>query len=349
MELVSVIIPTFNSKLHLGETINSVTSQTYSQIEVIVIDDGSSDDTVTIAREQLQSSGSRFQILELGSNKGPSGARNVGIRVANGSWVQFLDSDDLLMARKIEKEMAVAAVAGSDVAAVYSPWNWGLIEDGQIDWFGPLIDSVVPGQAPAMCFAAGRRPLLGACLIRRSALEKTGGFDEELRFWECEDACAKLAAVGRFVPSKSAEAEYLWRLHKGKPYIAPSGGRYNSGEVSRAWISLVLRAAGHRSLDALNMPEADKRLLREESTTWGRMAYASSRDAFREYLRLARILDPNLAPTSPFYASALARWIGYEGVEAVELFVRQPKAWVRSALERLKLKNPPRYRLLDFG
>ncbi len=73
------------------------------------------------------------------------------------------------------------------------------------------------GKAPIMCLAAKCRPLLGACLIRRSALEQAGGFDETLRFWECEEVCVKLASVGRFVSASSGEAEYLWRLHTDAP------------------------------------------------------------------------------------------------------------------------------------
>ena len=348
MALVSVVIPTFNSQRYLREAIDSVISQTYPSIEIVVVDDGSSDDSVALARELLQESGLRFQLHELGVNKGPSCARNVGVRIANGSWIQFLDSDDVLRPRKIELEMAVAAMAAADVAAVYSPWIWGFLEGGEIEPFGPPVDSLIAGKAPVMCFAAKCRPLLGACLVRRSALEESGGFDEALRFWECEDACARLASVGSFVPSRSGESGYVWRLHKGAPYIAATGARYNSREVGLAWINLVLRTSGNRSLDALGLSGPDRQLLLEESTTWGRMVYASDRTAFRDYLRLARILDPDLSPSFPAYVSALARWTGYEKAEAVNFFARQPKAWLRTALERLKLKGSP-YRLLDLG
>ena len=176
MELVSVVIPTFNSEGFIEEAIDSVVAQKYPSIEIIVVDDRSNDNSVAVARHKLQRSADRFQILELDANKGPSGARNAGLRVANGSWVQFLDSDDVLSPQKIKRQMAVSEIAEPDVAAIYSPWNWGFLEAGKIEWFGPLNEPSMSGRAPIMCLAAKCRPLLGACLICRSVLEQAGGF-----------------------------------------------------------------------------------------------------------------------------------------------------------------------------
>jgi hypothetical protein len=262
--------------------------------------------------------------------------------------VQFLDSDDVLMPRRIESAMVVCATAAPDVVAIYSPWNWGFLEDGNIEWLGPLVTPFISGKAPIMCLAAKCRPLLGACLIRRSALEKTGGFDEALRFWECEEACVRLASVGHFVPTSSKEADYLWRLDRSAPYVGASGARYKLSKVALGWIKLALEFSGNQSVDSLGLPEPDKQLLQLECTTWGRMLCAHDRSAFRDYLNLARIFDPNIAPIDPPYIKALSQWVGYEKAETTFMLIQRPKVWLRALLQVLGLRRR-RYTMMDIG
>lgn len=346
MELVSVVIPTFNSEGFIEEAIESVVAQKYASMEIIVVDDGSTDNSVSVARRKLERSTYSHQIVELDANKGASAARNAGLRVASGSWVQFLDSDDVLSPQKIRRQMAVCETAESDVAAVYSPWNWGFLEAGKIEWFGPPMEPFMTGKAPIMCLAAKCRPLLGACLVRRSALEQTGGFDETLRFWECEEVCVKLATVGRFVSASSGEAEYLWRLHRNAPYIAASGGRYSTSTAALGWVKLAVRVSLNRSVDSLALSDSDKQLLLLECTKWGRALYMSDRVAFHEFLRLARTLDPDLSPCEPLHIKALSRWIGYENAEAAHMVTQWPKSWLRSALHILGLRHR-RYTIVE--
>jgi glycosyltransferase involved in cell wall biosynthesis len=336
MELVSVVIPTFNSEQFIGLAIDSVLAQKYSPIEIVIADDGSTDNTVSVAGEKLQRGAGKFKVLKLGAQRGPSVARNAGLQVASGTWVQFLDSDDVLMPAKIERQMAVCVTASSDVAAIYSPWNWGFFVDGEIEWLGPVKTPFISGKAPIMCLAGGCRPLLAACLIRRAALNQVGGFDEELHFWECEEACVKLAGVGSFIPVSYNEAEYLWRLDKSGVYIGASGARYKSGPVGLGWIKLALKVTANQSINSLELPEPDRLLLLRECTYWGRLLYWQDRAAFREYVTLAGVLAPNLMPSYPRYISTLTRWIGYEKAEAVAKLIQQPKMWVRSALRRLR-------------
>jgi glycosyltransferase involved in cell wall biosynthesis len=340
MQTVSVIIPTYNSRDSITDAIESADRQSYDNIEIIVVDDGSTDDTVAVAREFLQRRARKWKVLTLERNKGPSAARNAGCRAASGSWFQFLDSDDLLMAGKIEREMSLAARAPDNVAVIYSPWNWGFLDSGSIEWFaGPLQQSSVSDRHPIMCLVGGSRPLLGSSLVRRQALEQAGGFDEQLRFWECEEMNVRLARVGTFLPAPSDAPQYLWRLRRGEVYIGGAGARYNSAEVAFTWIKQALKAADNRPLDELGLTEHDKALLLVECTLWGRLAYSKSRGAFREYLRLAQRLVPHMAPAFPPHITTLARWIGYENAEAVAKLARQPRAYLRSALRRAGLRK----------
>ena len=88
MELVSIIIPAYNAENFIESAIDSVISQTYSHLEIIVVDDGSKDSTAALSRRKLQKDFDRpWLVLELGGNKGVNVARNVGWRAAKGSWI----------------------------------------------------------------------------------------------------------------------------------------------------------------------------------------------------------------------------------------------------------------------
>src|SRR5690242_7680603 len=100
--LVSVIIPVYNGAEVITNTLNAVLAQTYKPFEVIVIDDGSKDNTV----EKLKEFGDRI-VFKSTPNQGPAKARSEGLRLAKGEFVSFLDHDDLWFKNKMEKQMQV--------------------------------------------------------------------------------------------------------------------------------------------------------------------------------------------------------------------------------------------------
>lgn len=99
--LVSIIIPCYNKAQYLGETLDSVSAQTYPNIEVIVVDDDSPDNTKEIVDRYMQRMDNLNYIHQ--SNQGPSAARNNGIRASHGKYVMALDADDTLSATYVEK------------------------------------------------------------------------------------------------------------------------------------------------------------------------------------------------------------------------------------------------------
>lgn len=101
--LVSIIIPAYNAAEYLAETLDSVVGQTHSNWEAFVIDDGSKDDTVAIARRYESD---RLKVFTQ-QNKGACVARNAGLNASSGKYLQFLDADDVLSADKLEKQVAV--------------------------------------------------------------------------------------------------------------------------------------------------------------------------------------------------------------------------------------------------
>lgn len=104
VNLVSVIMPAHNSAVFISESINSVLQQTHVNIELIVIDDGSTDETVSIVKGLIQKD-PRILLLENQKNLGPGPSRNAGIKAAKGDFIAFLDSDDLWLTYKLEKQL----------------------------------------------------------------------------------------------------------------------------------------------------------------------------------------------------------------------------------------------------
>ena len=115
--LVSIIIPCYNSEKYVTETIQSALDQTYANCEIIVIDDGSTDGSL----EVIKSFGDKIH-WETGPNKGGCAARNQGLSLAKGNYIQFLDADDLLESRKIELQMVLAGKNGPD-CLISSSWR----------------------------------------------------------------------------------------------------------------------------------------------------------------------------------------------------------------------------------
>jgi glycosyltransferase involved in cell wall biosynthesis len=100
--LVSIIIPTYNSASYVVECLESVLSQTFTEFEVIIIDDHSEDDTVEVVK---RFDDPRIRLIELSKNVGPAGSRNAGIEEASGRFMAFLDSDDRWHPRKLEIQL----------------------------------------------------------------------------------------------------------------------------------------------------------------------------------------------------------------------------------------------------
>ncbi|GIO23425.1 glycosyltransferase family 2 protein [Oceanobacillus sp. J11TS1] len=102
--LVSIITPAFNSAKFINETIESVLKQTYTNWELIIVDDDSSDRTVEQVKE-FQRWDSRIMLIELKENRGSAVARNIAMKNAKGRYIAFLDSDDLWLPMKLEKQL----------------------------------------------------------------------------------------------------------------------------------------------------------------------------------------------------------------------------------------------------
>jgi len=192
--LVSVIIPTFNRASVIGRAVENALHQTYRNVEVIVVDDGSTDDT----EAQLQAFGDRVTFIRQ-ENRGPSAARNRGIRQAKGEIVAFLDSDDLWLPNKLERQVALMERVGERVPCCLC--NATLRHEGgeERSFSVSLLHSTYEEGVwlnPAEVLASRFVFFNQAVAVRRWALTKAGGFDESLRHLEDWDLALRLAVLG---------------------------------------------------------------------------------------------------------------------------------------------------------
>jgi glycosyltransferase involved in cell wall biosynthesis len=111
LKKVSIIIPAYNAEKWIGETLESALAQTWSRKEVIVVDDGSRDNTLSVAQGLASA---KVKVLRQ-DNAGASAARNRGLALAQGELIQFLDADDLLAPDKVARQMQTLAAHDSSV------------------------------------------------------------------------------------------------------------------------------------------------------------------------------------------------------------------------------------------
>lgn len=175
--LVSVLVPTHNRAALVVKALDSVHEQSYRPIELVIVDDGSTDDTADVLREWSESHATDgLDVVRLeGEGRGAAAARNAGIARATGSWIAFLDSDDRWEPSKLEV-FARAIRANPRYGLWYSSVRW-IDADGEV---ARPVPSGFSGDHTARLRT--RHPICGmsSVLVRRALLEEIGGLDERL-------------------------------------------------------------------------------------------------------------------------------------------------------------------------
>jgi len=214
---VSAIIPVFNGAATLRQAINSVLDQGSCGLELIVVDDGSTDSTPAI----IESYGARVQQIRQ-SNAGPAAARNAGVRSAHGEYLAFLDADDQWLPGMLDSAIVTL---DSDPSCVMAYGNLLMVDSEGRSLASYLIGGEY-AHAPSMEEILGRMwPIMpSAALIRRSAFNACGGFVEEFKGAGFEDAFLwlRLREQGdfRYIPEALATWRFSWfpRPLKIQPY-----------------------------------------------------------------------------------------------------------------------------------
>jgi glycosyltransferase involved in cell wall biosynthesis len=191
---VSIVTPFLNAGRFIAEAIDSVLAQTYDRWELLLVDDGATDDSTAIARRYAAAHQDRIRYLahEARRNNGASASRNLGIRHARGEFLAFLDADDVYLPRKLEDQVPLLD-AHPEAAMLYAAteyWHsWtGRPEDTGLDWtwrkFGAEPNTVVEPPKMLISFLedGGTVPCMGSVLARRDAVERVGGWEDSFRY-----------------------------------------------------------------------------------------------------------------------------------------------------------------------
>jgi glycosyltransferase involved in cell wall biosynthesis len=169
---VSVVIPVFNRPVAVRRAIESVLAQTFQDFEIIVVDDGSTDDT---AASVSGVEDPRVMLIRHPCKRGGSAARNTGIKASSGLYIAFLDSDDEWLPLKLERQLQLFERSGDELGLVYSGSVW-VFEDGSTE-------TRIPKRHKDIVRALLTANVIGETsvgIVRRAALEAIGGFDENL-------------------------------------------------------------------------------------------------------------------------------------------------------------------------
>ena len=225
-ELVSILIPCYNAERWVHETIESALSQTWTNKEIIIVDDGSTDNSLKIAR-QYESNLVKIISQE---NKGAPAARNMALKYARGDYIQWLDADDMLAHDKIEKQMEMAQHIGNQKVLLscswgrffYRYWKANFVPDS-------LWRDLSPVEWLITSFSKSDWMSNSAWLVSRKLTELAGPWDERL--------------------SKNQDGEYFCRVitKSDKVVFVPEAREY----VRRSNPKSVSSSLSRRALESL--------------------------------------------------------------------------------------------------
>jgi glycosyltransferase involved in cell wall biosynthesis len=274
--LVSILIPLYNSEKYIGETIDSCLDQTWKNIEIIIVDDGSEDKSLHIVQEYS----SKYDFIKLyqQSNKGAPAARNKAFELSNGRFIQYLDSDDILSEAKIENQLKLFAEYGDNIISsskwdrFYNSLNDAVFPerptykdfDDPVDWILEVSSKNDMGQTSVW-------------LTPKSIIEKAGKWNEDLTINQDGEFFTRVLLQSKSV--KFCKDAYVY---------------YRSGDRSR--ISYTNK---NRSLSLLqSYISIEKNLLKKER---------SKRTKYACYLIYLRFIYENFSSDSKLIAEAKQR------------------------------------------
>lgn len=219
---ISIIIPLYNRGNWLEEAVQSILLTNYPNVEILIVDDESTDNSIEVARELASKYKGIIRLLQHldRENHGPGGTRNLGIQAAQGQYICFLDSDDYLFPHRFETSVEILD-SDSTVDAVFESTKTEILAGGEerSRQVRPVVSFDCEDHQKILdkILKEHRHWSVNAILIRKSILEKVGGFSERLR--GCEDLVLwlKLSCLAKLVKGSEIPVA-AYRIHARNSY-----------------------------------------------------------------------------------------------------------------------------------
>jgi glycosyltransferase involved in cell wall biosynthesis len=332
--LVSILIPAFNAQQWIADAIDSALNQTWPQKEIIVVDDGSRDQTLSIARRFASAQVSVVTQV----NRGPSATRNRAYSLCQGDYIQWLDADDLLAPDKVARQMEAADRNGSKRTLLSSPWGRFVYRPQKAKFIPtPLWDDLTPVEWLIRKLSLNVPMQTATWLVSRELTEAAGPWDTRMLVNnDGEYFCRVLLACDgvRFVP----EARVFYRNtgHDRVSYVGRS-----QQKIEALFLAMQLHIAYIRSLeDSERVRAACVKYLQD----WLLHFYPERPDIVKEAQQLAATLGGRLeAPHLSWKYAWIQKSVGWPLAKRALMLARRSKwsvirAWDRT-LFRLESYN----------
>lgn len=316
--LVSIIIPVYNAEKYLADALQSAIGQTWANKEIIVVDDGSTDNSLSLAR---QYAGDGVKVFQQ-ENKGPSTARNLGLKHSKGDYIQFLDADDLLSANKIEAQMEVLkdfpGQLGLCTTVHFQDGENPYLVDIQHEWLSEGTDD--PVDFLIKLYGGGMiGPQYGgmvqpnAWLTPKSLIDKAGPWNEMRCPDDDGEFFCRVILAGNGIKYAFDAVNYYRKFN--------NTGTWSSGKTYEASAS-ILHATKLKSqylLRATDNPLAKKVLSRLFWET-GFVFYPIYKDLANEAVEQAQKLNPGVAyePFNQGIKKTLSKIFGWKAVRYIQ-------------------------------
>jgi cellulose synthase/poly-beta-1,6-N-acetylglucosamine synthase-like glycosyltransferase len=318
MITVSVIIPCFNASRWIRATIDSVFQQQVGDVEVIVVDDGSTDGSGDLMARAFPT----VRLVRI-ENGGASRARNVGTHLARGQFIQYLDADDLLAPGKLETQLQALAASTADIA--YGDWRELRAEPDAPFRLGRLVARRIEGDPQIALLTVFWCPP-AAYLFRRAIVDRVGGWDE--RQPVIEDVrfvldCALSDAEFLYCPGLAA----IYRVHTTQSLSTRDPAAFARGCLRNA----VTTEAWWRQSGGLTT--AHTTALVGTYAQVARATFATDDETFEAAFAALQRLQPGYRPARPWHLALASRLVGYRGAEAIAVQYRRAKHTLTEALQ----------------
>ena len=324
--LVSILIPTYNAQEWVGDTIESALEQTWPRKEIIVVDDGSTDQTLSIARRFA----SKTVAVVTQANQGAAAARNKALSISQGDYIQWLDADDLLAPDKIEKQMEAVGRCGTKRTLFSSAWGRFIYRPSKASFIPtPLWCDLSPVEWLLRKMGQNIVMQTGVWLVSRELTEAAGPWDVRLLADDDGEYFCRVFLAGdgvRFVP----EAKAFYRI-SGPNRLSYVG--QSDKKLEAHLLSIKLHVGYLRSLED---SERTRAACLEYLKTMLIYFYPERPDLIKQMEQLASTLGRELAPPRLSWKYAwIQKTLGWTAAKQTQLVYNQHKSSVLRSWDKL--------------